>query len=267
MYLPPWVVHNFPKAVGVWDFCPLCTKRFQMPIRKENGATVGILVSYINNRWKYTTPGLCGGIAVLNTKYLHGKTYNKKNKKGQHMVPLGTSYQTVSWVTAYYQDKRDFGCACISVLSFVCGVGGWGVRGPKLHKEGENVMGESDVWTGSSSKIQPGNRLNNDESIPKLWSTLIMETDKVETDNTKLLEMLSSIFLQVLPGRRDMACMSSGNCPSLTLWYVCFPPVLADVMCMDCDSWACPCKIIMQGRHLSWQQSAQLLSGVRCSTG
>ena len=32
MHLTPGVVHNFPKAVGVWDFCPLCTKRSQIPI-------------------------------------------------------------------------------------------------------------------------------------------------------------------------------------------------------------------------------------------
>ena len=25
MHLTPGVVHNFPKAVGVYDFCPLCT--------------------------------------------------------------------------------------------------------------------------------------------------------------------------------------------------------------------------------------------------
>ena len=45
MILTPGVVHNFPKAVGVKDFCPLCTKRSQIPIRKEKGATPGILVS------------------------------------------------------------------------------------------------------------------------------------------------------------------------------------------------------------------------------
>ena len=32
MHLAPGVVHNFPKAVGVQDFCPLCTKRSQIPI-------------------------------------------------------------------------------------------------------------------------------------------------------------------------------------------------------------------------------------------
>ena len=32
----PGVVHNFPEAVGVYDVCPLCTKRSQIPIRKEN---------------------------------------------------------------------------------------------------------------------------------------------------------------------------------------------------------------------------------------
>ena len=51
MHLTPGVVHKFPKAVGVYDFCPLCTKRSQVPIRKEKGATQGILVSRLNNRW------------------------------------------------------------------------------------------------------------------------------------------------------------------------------------------------------------------------
>ena len=34
MHLTPGVVHNFPKAVVVYDFCPLCTKRSQIPVRK-----------------------------------------------------------------------------------------------------------------------------------------------------------------------------------------------------------------------------------------
>ena len=51
MQLTPGVVHNFSKAVGVYDFCPLCTKRSQIPIRKEKGATLEILVSLLNNRW------------------------------------------------------------------------------------------------------------------------------------------------------------------------------------------------------------------------
>ena len=51
MHLTPGVVHNFPKAVGVHDFCPLCTKRYQIPIRKEKGATPRILVSRLDNRW------------------------------------------------------------------------------------------------------------------------------------------------------------------------------------------------------------------------
>ena len=51
MHLTLGVVHNFPKAVGVWDFCPICTKRSQVPIQKEKGATPGILVSHLNNRW------------------------------------------------------------------------------------------------------------------------------------------------------------------------------------------------------------------------
>ena len=51
MHLTPGVVHNFPKAVSVYDSCPLCTKRSQIPIRKEKGATLGILVSRLNNGW------------------------------------------------------------------------------------------------------------------------------------------------------------------------------------------------------------------------
>ena len=31
MHLTPGVVHNFPKDVGVQDFCSLCTKRSQIP--------------------------------------------------------------------------------------------------------------------------------------------------------------------------------------------------------------------------------------------
>ena len=37
MHLTPGVVHNFPKAVGVKDFCPLCTQIYQIPILKEKG--------------------------------------------------------------------------------------------------------------------------------------------------------------------------------------------------------------------------------------
>ena len=51
MHLTPGVVHNFPKAVGVWNFCPLCTKISEIPILKEKGATPQILVSPLNNRW------------------------------------------------------------------------------------------------------------------------------------------------------------------------------------------------------------------------
>ena len=43
MHLTHGVVHNFQKAVGVYDFGHLCTKRSQIPIRKEKGPTPGIL--------------------------------------------------------------------------------------------------------------------------------------------------------------------------------------------------------------------------------
>ena len=39
------VVHNYPKAAD-----PLCTNKYQIPIPKEKGATIGILVSRFNNR-------------------------------------------------------------------------------------------------------------------------------------------------------------------------------------------------------------------------
>ena len=68
MHLTPGVVHYFPEAVDVKDLCALCTKISQIPIRKEKGATPGILVSRLNNRWYYTTPGLCGRTAMRNTK-------------------------------------------------------------------------------------------------------------------------------------------------------------------------------------------------------
>ena len=41
MHLTPGVVHNFPKAVGVQGFCPLCTKRSQINILKEKEGNSG----------------------------------------------------------------------------------------------------------------------------------------------------------------------------------------------------------------------------------
>ena len=58
------VVHNFIKAVGVQDFCPLCIQQSQSPFQKEQGASQGILVSRLNN----SCPRLCRRIAVLNVK-------------------------------------------------------------------------------------------------------------------------------------------------------------------------------------------------------
>ena len=37
MHLTPGVVHNFPKAVGVEDFCPLCTKYPRFLFQKRRG--------------------------------------------------------------------------------------------------------------------------------------------------------------------------------------------------------------------------------------
>ena len=50
MHLTLGVVHNFPKAVGNTGFLSP-TNRSQIPIRKEKGATPGILNSRLNNRW------------------------------------------------------------------------------------------------------------------------------------------------------------------------------------------------------------------------
>ena len=33
MHLTPGVVHNFPKAVGVWGFCPLIMQKKQQIVR------------------------------------------------------------------------------------------------------------------------------------------------------------------------------------------------------------------------------------------
>ena len=67
MHLTPGVVHNFPKAVSVKDFCPLCTKRSQIPIRTEKGATPGTLVSHSTIDGSIL-PQDCGRTAMQNTK-------------------------------------------------------------------------------------------------------------------------------------------------------------------------------------------------------
>ena len=47
--------------MSVLSLCPNAHKYPQIPIQKEKGTTQGILVSCLNNRWYYTTQGLCGG--------------------------------------------------------------------------------------------------------------------------------------------------------------------------------------------------------------
>ena len=37
MHLTPGVVHNFPKAVGVYDFCPLYIKKSGFLFEKRRG--------------------------------------------------------------------------------------------------------------------------------------------------------------------------------------------------------------------------------------
>ena len=39
IHLTPRLVNTFPHAVGVQDFCPLCTKRSQIPIQKRERVT------------------------------------------------------------------------------------------------------------------------------------------------------------------------------------------------------------------------------------
>ena len=41
MHLSPGVVHNFPKAVGVKDFCPLCTKKIPDSYSRREGGNPG----------------------------------------------------------------------------------------------------------------------------------------------------------------------------------------------------------------------------------
>ena len=72
MHLTPGVVHNFPKAVDVKDFCPLCTKRSQIPIprsySKREGGNPGNSGLSSQQKMVYTTPGPCGRTAMQNTK-------------------------------------------------------------------------------------------------------------------------------------------------------------------------------------------------------
>ena len=41
MHLTPRVVHNFPKDVGVYDFCPLYTKKIPDSYSKRAGGNPG----------------------------------------------------------------------------------------------------------------------------------------------------------------------------------------------------------------------------------
>ena len=75
IHLTPGVVHNFSKDVGVYDFCPLCTKIPQIPIRKEKGATLGILV-FLNNNGS-TLPQDCVEEQLCWTRKKH-PIYEKK---------------------------------------------------------------------------------------------------------------------------------------------------------------------------------------------
>ena len=85
-YIWTGVVHNFPKAVGVYDFCRLCTKRSPIPIRKEKGATPGMLVSHLNNRWYQ-----CYGCALSCSMVVHYPRMVWKNSYAEHEV-IGKTY-------------------------------------------------------------------------------------------------------------------------------------------------------------------------------
>ena len=66
-------------------------------------------------------------------------TIKKIKKVNIIMVHLGTSYQTVSWVLSIIKIKGILGAFVYQSCLYFCGLGGgWGVRGPKLHKEDEN---------------------------------------------------------------------------------------------------------------------------------
>ena len=41
MHLTPGVVHNFAKAVGVYDFCPICTTTIPESYSKRAGGNPG----------------------------------------------------------------------------------------------------------------------------------------------------------------------------------------------------------------------------------
>ena len=60
MNLTPGVVHNFPKAVGVYDFCPLRSKKGPRVLFKKNRGQpweIWSLVSIIDGS---TLPQVCG---------------------------------------------------------------------------------------------------------------------------------------------------------------------------------------------------------------
>ena len=75
MHLTPEVVHNFPKVVGVTDFCPLCTKKIPESSSKRAGGNPGnsglssqqyMVVHYPRTVWK----------SSYAEQEMTGKTYN-----------------------------------------------------------------------------------------------------------------------------------------------------------------------------------------------
>ena len=70
MHLTPRVVHNFPKAAGVF-LSPMYKKFPGSYLKKRRGQTLEFwsLISTIDGRmYSRPTPGWCGRTAMLNTK-------------------------------------------------------------------------------------------------------------------------------------------------------------------------------------------------------
>ena len=66
------LVNTFPNAVGAYDFCPLAIAMHKTDpdsyLKRKGGNPGNSGLSFLKNRWKYITPGLCGRTAILNTR-------------------------------------------------------------------------------------------------------------------------------------------------------------------------------------------------------
>ena len=70
MHLTSGVVHNFPKAVGVSDFCPLCTKKIPDSCLKRAGG----------NPWN-------SGVSSHQKRVVHYPRTVWKNSYAEHEIP------------------------------------------------------------------------------------------------------------------------------------------------------------------------------------